>query len=115
MARTISSQRVVCAASCLRPVGRQPVVLRLAVVVGGAPERRDPAAIFQPVKGRVQGAVLDLEHVLRPALDGVRDGVAVRRAHHEDPQYQHVERALGRLTLQRRFTPVARSAPHSTW
>src|SRR5687768_14311737 len=48
--------------------------------------------------------MLDLEHVLRTALDGVRDGMAVRRADHEDPQDQHVERALRRLALQRRFT-----------
>jgi hypothetical protein len=37
-------------------------------------------------------------------LDGVRNGVAVRRAHDEDPKDQHVERALGRLALQRRLT-----------
>src|SRR6185503_14641900 len=48
---------------------RQPVVLRLAVVVGRAPERCDPAAVFQPVQGWIEGAVLDLEHVLRAALD----------------------------------------------
>jgi hypothetical protein len=48
--------------------------------------------------------VLDLEDVLRPALDRVRDGVAVGRAHHEHTENEHVERALGRLTLQRRFT-----------
>src|SRR5687768_16194637 len=65
--------------------GGQPVVLRLAVVLGGAPERRDPAAVFQPMQGRVEGPMLDLEHVLRTALDGVRDGMAVRRADHEDP------------------------------
>src|SRR5687768_11167704 len=84
--------------------GGQAVVLRLAVVLGGTPERRNPTAVFQPVKGGVQGPMLDLKHVLRTALDRVRDGVAVRRADHEDPQDQHVERALRCLALQRRFT-----------
>ena len=39
--------------------------------------------------------MLDLEHVLRPALNGVRNRVAVRRPHHENPKDQHVERAVG--------------------
>ena len=48
--------------------------------------------------------MLDWEDVLRPALDRERDGVAVRRTHHEHTQNEHVERALWRLALQRRFT-----------
>src|SRR5262245_64293795 len=47
---------------------RQPVVLRLAVVLGRAPERLDPTAILQSMEGWIQGAMLDLEHVLRAAF-----------------------------------------------
>jgi hypothetical protein len=34
-------------------------------------------------------------------------------AHDEDPKDQHVERALGRLALQRRLT-LGTATPHST-
>src|SRR6187397_1799649 len=46
----------------LPPGRRQPVVLRLAVVFRGPPERRDERAIFEAVERRIEGAVLDLEH-----------------------------------------------------
>ena len=37
--------------------------------------------------------MLDLEHVVGGLLDGVGDGVAVRRAEQQRPEHEHVERA----------------------
>ena len=76
----------------LPPRRREAVVLGSTVVADDTPERRDPAAILQLVKAGIEGAVLDLQHVLRSSLDGVRDRVTMRRPDHEDPEDQHVER-----------------------
>src|SRR5436190_5414775 len=78
---------------------REAVVACLAVVLGGAPEGGNPAAILEPVKRGRQRAVLDLEHVVRPMFDRVRDGVPVRRAEHQRLEDQQVERALEQFAL----------------
>jgi len=40
----------------------------------------DPPALDQPMERRVERALLDQQHVVRAALDGLHDRVAVRRA-----------------------------------
>ena len=57
----------------------QTVVARLAIVLGRAPERGDPAAVLEPMQRGVERAVLDLQNVFRTLADDVRDGVPVRR------------------------------------
>jgi hypothetical protein len=46
--------------------------------------------------------VLDLKHVVRSVLDGVRDGVAMRRPQRQGAHIEEVERALEQLALHRR-------------
>src|SRR5438128_3180746 len=54
----------------LAPPGtRQLVVLRLAVVVGGAPFGPDPAATFEPMERRVERALRNLESLARNLMD----------------------------------------------
>src|SRR5262245_52364276 len=81
---------------------REAIEAGAPVVVGGAPVRRDPAAILEPVERRVERSVLDLEHLVRPERDGVRDRVAVGRSEHERAQDQQIERSLQQLSLHRR-------------
>src|SRR5215470_2118805 len=59
---------------------RQPVIPCPAIVLRCPPEGRDPAAILQPMKGRIKRPMLNLEDILGTALDSVRDGVTVGRA-----------------------------------
>ena len=59
--------------------GGQPVIARPAVVFRRAPERGDPAAVFQTVQSGIERAVLDLQDVFGAVFDGVGDGVPVRR------------------------------------
>ena len=83
---------------------REPVVLRLAVVLGGTPERRDPTTVLEPMQRRIEGPVFDLEHILRPSLDGLGDGLAMGGTQDQRLQDQHVQRALDHFGLERRMT-----------
>src|SRR5689334_19043178 len=51
----------------LSPGGREPVVLELAleILARRLPLRSDPALALEAMQRRVEGAVLDLQHVLR--------------------------------------------------
>ena len=75
-------------------VAREPVVLGLAVVLRRVPFRVDPALLLQPVKRRVERALIDAQHVARDLLDALRDAPAVHRLERERLQDEHVERAL---------------------
>ena len=97
MAWTISSHRVVCVGELAASFRREAVVAGAAVVLGRAPERRDPAAILESMQRGIEGSMFDLEHVVRPVRDGVRDGVAVRRANRESLEDEEVECALQEL------------------
>jgi hypothetical protein len=52
---------------------------------------------------RIEGTVLHLEHVVRPSLDGLGDGLAVGGTEDQGPQDQHVQRSLNHLGLQGRM------------
>src|SRR5262249_35593700 len=96
-------------AFCLRhqllPAGRsQPVVLRFAIVLRRSPERRDPAAVLEPVKRRVERSMFDLQNIFGTSLDRMRDRVTVSGSQRERLKNQHIEGALRHFTLQRRVT-----------
>jgi hypothetical protein len=46
------------------------------------------------VQRRIQGALLDLQDVFGVSLDGMSDGVSVRRPDQQRLEDEHVERAL---------------------
>src|SRR6266850_1091570 len=81
----------------LAPGRSQPVIARLPVVLGGAPERRNPLAIFEPMERRVQRSVLDRQHVVGLPFNGVGDRVPVCRADGQCFQDQQVERPLEKI------------------
>src|SRR5215475_769987 len=59
------------------------------------PFRANPARLFHAVQGRVEGALLDSQHLGGNRLDGGHDGVAVQaRTSRKDLENQQIERAL---------------------
>ncbi len=84
------------------PFRCKAVVARFAIVLGSAPERRDPTAILEPMKRRIERTVLDLKDFVRTALDGVRDGVAVGWAEDKRLQDQQIEGSLKYFPFQGR-------------
>ena len=55
------------------------------------------------MKRRIQRPVFHLQDIVRSALDGVRDRVAVRGSEDERLQDEHIERALKKVSLTRRL------------
>src|SRR4051812_11872870 len=72
----------------------QLVVLRAAVVLGGAPACLDPATPFQTMERGIQRALLDAQDIRRNLLQPFRDGPAVLWLERERAEDQEVERAL---------------------
>ena len=83
-----------CVVRAVQSRRRELIVSREAVVLRRLPVRRDPPALLEAVQGRIEGPLLNLEHVFRLALDGLGYGVAVSRPRSQRPQDQQVERAL---------------------
>src|SRR4051812_28923869 len=73
------------------PLPRQLVVLRAAIVVGGAPARLDPAPPFEPVKRRVERPLADVEGGARNQAEPLRDGPPVLRLEGDRFQDEQVE------------------------
>src|SRR4029453_17669243 len=74
----------------LLPSGtREPVVLRLAVVLGGPPVGRDVALLLELQQGVVERAVIDREKVAARLLDAARNPVAVKGAHRLEGLQHH--------------------------
>src|SRR5262249_47380188 len=86
----------------------QAIELGAPVVLGGAFIERDPATFDQPVKCRIEGALLHQEHVLRATLDRCRKGRAVRRPPSQRAENQEVE-----CPLQERDAGPIHSSRHS--
>ena len=76
---------------------RDPIELRALVRVRLGPLRRHPAALRQPLEGRVQRAGFNLQDLGRLGADRLRDGVAVLRSPLERSQDQHVERSVDEI------------------
>src|SRR5215467_15754465 len=61
----------------------EPVILCPPAILGRAPFRIDPAALFQPDECRVYGALADLQRVLRELLDTMGESPTVHRRERE--------------------------------
>ena len=81
----------------LAPGDGQTVVPGLAVVLRGAPEGCDPAAILQPVQGGVQRPLVDAQCVPGDLLDALGNGPSVPGAGLERAQNQEIERPLKQI------------------
>jgi len=73
---------------------RQRVELGLAPGLGGAPFRAQPLLLLEPMQGRVERSLVDLDGVSRDLLDALGDGVAVGGPEGQDLQDEHVQGAL---------------------
>jgi len=83
----------------LLPAGRgEPVDARPPAGILDDPLSADPPGLFHAVEGRIERALLGMEDVAGPVLDGGHDGVAMKaRPARKDFQDQQVERALERV------------------
>src|SRR5262245_12856915 len=79
------------------PLGCEPVVLRSTIVLRRALFNGDPTSFDETMERRIERSLLDLQHVLGAAFDGLGDRVAVRRPGSKSPQDQQVEGALQEL------------------
>src|SRR5258708_4885979 len=65
------------------------------------------------MKRRVKRTVLDLKNIFRSPLDGIGDGVTVRRACRESTQNQQVQRALNHVAVQWRCAPLGHDGDYT--
>ena len=63
------------------------------------PIRFQPAAVFQAIQRRVEGALANLKRVLGDLLQPLNDSVTVDGFERGDLQDEHVERALEEVGL----------------
>ena len=87
----------------------EAVEARTAVVLREAPLRAHLPRDLEASQRGVERALLDAQHLLRGALDVLRDPPPVVLAAVERPQDQHVERALHQLAGEP-LSPLARPA-----
>jgi hypothetical protein len=82
---------------------RFAIVFRLAILGNNE-------SLFQePLQSWVERSMADLEHIVGPLFDGLRDRVPVRTAEGERLQNQQIERALQKIQMV-----VKSSSRHST-
>src|SRR5690349_5545535 len=72
---------------------REAVELGLAVVLRKPPLALDPSLVLETPEGRVEGAFVHQQRVVRVAANEVRDGVAVQRPPNQGLEDQYVQRA----------------------
>src|SRR3984957_647738 len=68
-----------------------------AIIFGRAPAGFDPAATFEAMEGRVEGALLNLQHAAGTLMEAFGDSPAVFWAEGESTQDQETESALGEV------------------
>ena len=84
----------------LLPAGpRQRVEPGPAVGLGGAPLRRDPALMLEPVQRRIERPLLDAQQLVGNLLDALGDRPAVHRLERDGAQDQEIEGALDEVGL----------------
>ena len=69
------------------------VELGLAAGLGFSPFGLQPAEVFQTMERGIEGALMDLEEVLRDLLKALRDSVAVAGTQSDNLQNQEIERS----------------------
>src|SRR5262249_49375657 len=77
--------------------GGQAVVFRPLVGLADAPFGFEPAALFEPVQGRIQRARFDSEERVGPGANRLPDAMAVLRPPLERAENEHVQGALEEL------------------
>src|SRR5262249_21538742 len=78
----------------LSPGSGQPVELGSTSFRRNAPLGEEPATLLEAVKRRIEGALMDLEHLVRGRADLARDRPAVERSTAHDREDEEVQRAL---------------------
>src|SRR5262245_12222700 len=73
---------------------RQRVVAGTPAVLGDVPVRLDETLALEPVEGRVERPLAELQHALGPLLDALGDAPAVHRLELQCLEPEHVECAL---------------------
>jgi len=73
------------------------VELGFASGLGFFPFGLQPASVFQTMKRGIEGALMDLEEVLRDLLKALRDSVAVAGAQSDNLQNQEIQRSSEEL------------------
>jgi hypothetical protein len=73
---------------------RQFVELRLAIVLGAAPGRGDEALLLEAVQSRVEGPLIDLQHVAGNLLNAQRNAPPVPRSGSQRAEDQEVQSTL---------------------
>src|SRR5215471_13289725 len=79
----------------------QLVELRLPPGFRRRPLRSEPSALLETMEGRIERALLDLQHVAGDLLEPLGDGVAMDRSETHHFQDQQIERALQQIGLAR--------------
>ena len=85
--------------SAARPLLVRRVVLRVAAGLRQAPFGGEQAAVVQPVQGRIERSLADLDDIARDLLQPLGDRVAVLRTAGDDGEDEQVERALRKIGL----------------
>jgi hypothetical protein len=75
----------------------QPIKLCLASRLARAPFGDEKLLVFEPMKGRVERALLDLQSFFRDLLNALRNRIAVDWPERNDAEDQQVQRTLGEI------------------
>src|SRR5687767_6336111 len=86
----------------------QRVIAGAAVVCGDLPLGSNQVLPFEPVQRRIERALPQLEHALRPLFDALGDAPPVHRLELERLEHQHVERALQEVAFVGHVVPFDR-------
>ena len=86
--------------SVVSPRPRQTVNLSALSFIRNLPLRTDPSLRLQPVQRRIERSRLNLQHILRRALDIFRNRMSVRRTNAERLKNQQIERLLKNRALE---------------
>src|SRR5690348_10099508 len=91
----------------------QRIKLRLAVVIGGPPFGRNPAALLEADERRVNGSLVEQDLIAADLLDAAGNAVAVLRAHNSQRLQDHDVK--GSLQEVEFILGHGHSMPQSMW